>query len=165
VTGDDAGAEPIVDLVIEEPRWETISLSVLADRAARAVLLELERPPERHALALLAADDARLAGLNRDFRGRETPTNILSWPAFAGDIPAGGDEPVFLGDLALAYETCAAEAKAAGIPLADHAAHLVVHGVLHLLGLDHAEDADAEAMEALEAKILATMGVANPYGP
>ena len=74
-----------------------------------------------------------------------------------------GEGPLFLGDLALGFETCAREAEAAGIPLADHAAHLVVHGVLHLLGHDHASDAEAEAMEALETKVLASMGIANPY--
>jgi probable rRNA maturation factor len=158
-------AEPLVDLVVEEPRWEAIGIDHIADRAARAALAATGREPDRHALSLLAADDARLADLNRDFRGKAAPTNVLSWPAFAGAVPMDADEPVFLGDVALAFETCAAEAEAAGIPLADHAAHLVVHGVLHLLGLDHAEDAEAEAMEALEAKILATMGVANPYGP
>ena len=95
-------------------------------------------------------------------------TNVLSWPAFAGGAPEEppglpGEGPLFLGDLALAYETCLREAEAAGVPLADHVAHLVVHGVLHLLGHDHADDAEAEAMEDLETKVLASLGVANPY--
>ena len=87
---------------------------------------------------------------------------MLSWPAFDGAVPAPGGEPLFLGDLALGYETCAREAGAAGIALADHAAHLVVHGVLHLLGHDHADDAEAEAMEALETNVLASMGMREP---
>jgi probable rRNA maturation factor len=105
--------------------------------------------------------------LNGQFRGKAQPTNVLSWPTFYSDMPEPpgnpGEGPLFIGDLALGYETCAAEAAAAGIPLADHAAHLVVHGVLHLLGHDHDDDAKAETMENLETKVLASMGVANPY--
>jgi probable rRNA maturation factor len=104
-----------------------------------------------------------MAGLNADFRGKPQPTNVLSWPDFDGPVPAPGTAPLFLGNLALAYETCAREADEAAIPLADHAAHLVVHGVLHLLGYDHEEDAEAEAMEEIETKVLASMGIANPY--
>jgi probable rRNA maturation factor len=156
---------PVVDLVTEEPRWEIAGLAEVAERAARAALAAAGREPERHELSLLACDDARIAALNGTFRGRAAATNVLSWPAFAGAVPAAeGPDALFLGDVALAYETCAAEAAAADVTLADHAAHLVVHGVLHLLGHDHAAEDQAEAMEALEAKILATMGVANPYG-
>jgi probable rRNA maturation factor len=157
----------LVEPVVEDPRWEAAGIAELAERAARAALAAVGRDPDQHEVGLLLCDDARMAALNQQFRGRAAPTNVLSWPAFPGEVPvpAGdvGEGPTFVGDIALGYETCASEAAAAGIPLADHAAHLVVHGVLHLFGHDHAEDAEAEAMEALETKILASMGIANPY--
>lgn len=156
-----------IEPVIEDPRWEVAGVPAVAERAARAVLAAVGRDPGQHEIGLLLADDARMAGLNAQFRGKEKPTNVLSWPAFEGEVPTTpgepGEGPLFLGDIALGYETCLREAEEAGIPLADHAAHLVVHGVLHLLGLDHEQDEEAEAMEALETKVLASMGIANPY--
>jgi probable rRNA maturation factor len=153
---------PIVEVVLEDERWTELEIDALAERAARAALLGAGVAPERCEISLLAADDARVAALNAAFRGKAEATNVLSWPAGAG----GGDdgERAFLGDVALAWETCMREADAAGVPRPDHVAHLVVHGVLHLLGHDHEGDAEAEAMEATEAKILASLGVADPYG-
>jgi len=154
----------LVDPVIEDPRWEAAAVPAAAERAGRAVLQAAGRDPGLHEVALLLGDDGRIAALNAQFRGRAQPTNVLSWPAFAGPVPdPEQEEPLFLGDLALGYETCAREAEAAGIGLADHAAHLVVHGILHLLGHDHAEDIEAEAMEAIESRVLAGLGIANPY--
>ncbi len=153
----------LVDLVEEDPRWAEQDLEAIAERSARAALLAVGLDPDRHEISLLACDDARIARLNADFRGLDKPTNVLSWPAFDGAVPAPEDEPLFIGDLALAYETCWREAEAASIPLRDHAAHLVVHGVLHLLGYDHEMEAEADAMEEIETKILATMGIADPY--
>lgn len=156
----------LVDLVIEEPRWEAAGLGPLAESAARAALSAAGRDPARHEVSLLGCDDARIAVLNADFRGKPKPTNILSWPAFEDEIPdpdPGDPEPVFLGDLAIAFETCAREAEEAGVPLADHARHLVVHGILHLLGYDHEMEDEADAMESFETKILASLGVPDPY--
>lgn len=107
------------------------------------------------AVALLLADDAALQRLNARFRGKEAATNVLSFPSSA----AG-----FLGDIALAYETCAREAEEKHLSFGDHVAHLIVHGLLHLVGHDHQTDADAEAMERLEIDILDALGVSNPYG-
>jgi probable rRNA maturation factor len=156
-----------VEPVVEDPRWEEAGIPSVAERAARAALAEAGRDPDQHEVGLLLCDDAKMAELNAGFRGKAAPTNVLSWPAFSGEVPVPpgepGEGPLFLGDIALGFETCLGEARAAGIPLADHAAHLMVHGVLHLLGHDHAEDAEAEAMEAIETKVLASMGVANPY--
>lgn len=156
-----AEAASPVDAVIEDARWEALGLPALAGRAAAAALAAAGLDPAAEEIALLAADDARIAELNAAWRGKEGPTNVLSWPA--AEAPAAPGEPRFLGDLALAWETCAAEAAAAGISPADHVTHLVVHGVLHLLGHDHEDDAEAEAMEALERKVLASLGVADPY--
>lgn len=163
-----------VDLIIEEARWEALDLAALAEAAVAATLRHLGHAPDDFELALLACDDARIATLNAEFRGKARPTNVLSWPAQdlaaaqAGGAPATPPAPdafgpAELGDMALAYETCAAEADAAGKPLADHVTHLVVHGTLHLLGYDHVRDADATFMERLEVEILGTLGLSNPY--
>lgn len=163
----DPAAGPPVEVMIEDERWEAVGLEALADEAVRAVLTAVGRDPECHEISLLACDDARIAELNAAFRGKAVATNVLSWPSFSGVVPepesGGTGEALFLGDLALAYETCAAEAAAGGRPFEAHLRHLVVHGVLHLLGHDHESDAEAEEMEALEAKILARMGVPDPY--
>lgn len=164
----------LVDCVITDRRWSDIDLPALAERAARAVLNAHALSPEAFEIALLACDDARIAELNATFRSRAMPTNVLSWPASAPrKLPDGAPpalpepgapgDPAALGDLALAWETCAREAREAGLSLGDHATHLVVHGVLHLLGFDHMRDADAALMEAIEIRLLALLGVANPY--
>ena len=88
---------------------------------------------------------------------------MLSWPDFDGPVPEPAGARLFLGDIAIAYDTCRRVAEAGGIPFADHVSHLVVHGVLHLLGHDHEDDAEAEEMEAEEREILAALGVADPY--
>lgn len=110
-------------------------------------------------VSLCLADDAALRVLNLSWRGIDKPTNVLSFPAAAGR-PGG---LTTLGDIALAYETLAREAEGLDVPLADHYRHLLVHGFLHLIGYDHETDADAERMEALETRILARLGVADPY--
>jgi probable rRNA maturation factor len=156
-----ADASSPVEAVVEEPRWEALDLPALANRAAIATLAAAGLDPAACEIGVLAADDARIATLNAAWRGKAGPTNVLSWPSAEG--PAAPGEARFLGDLALAYETCAAEAVAASVAPADHVTHLVVHGVLHLLGHDHEDDAEAEAMKALERKVLASLGVADPY--
>jgi probable rRNA maturation factor len=154
----------LVDAVVEDARWQAAGIEAIAEAAARAALEAVGRAPERHEVSLLACDDARIAALNASFRGKSGPTNVLSWPAFAGSVPAPGPrEPLFLGDLALAFETCAREAEEKRVSLGDHAAHLVVHGLLHLLGHDHVNAAEAAEMEKIEAKILASLGIADPY--
>ncbi|QCO56580.1 rRNA maturation RNase YbeY [Pseudorhodobacter turbinis] len=166
--------EPLVDTLIEDPRWEGFGLAALATRACDAALRELGVPVQGFTLCLMGCDDAHIATLNADFRGKPTPTNVLSWPSeeraaeYAGEVPdlpdAGpADNPENLGDIAIAWETCMAEAEAATKPMADHVTHLVIHGLLHLLGYDHIDDIDATLMETTEARILETLGLANPY--
>jgi probable rRNA maturation factor len=162
--------EPLVDVVIEEERWEALGLEGLALRAFEAVFDEVGLPHE----GFTACHDAAIRALNGGFRGKDAPTNVLSWPseergaAVAGarpEAPEAGsaDEPEALGDIAMAYETCEAEAKAAGKPMADHVTHLVMHGLLHLLGYDHIRDEDAALMEATEVRALARLGLSDPY--
>lgn len=118
-------------------------------------------------IAIRLTDDAEVHALNRDFRGKDRPTNVLSFPQVQADLletlANSDDGEILLGDIVLARETCAREAAEKGIALADHATHLIVHGTLHLVGYDHMDDAAAAAMEALEVKALASLGIANPY--
>jgi probable rRNA maturation factor len=111
-------------------------------------------------LSIVLADNATVQELNARWRGKDAPTNVL---AFASDEKPVAGQPVLLGDVVLAYETVAAEAKQQGKALADHFQHLVIHGVLHLLGYDHVVAAPARRMETLEKRILASLGIADPY--
>lgn len=116
-------------------------------------------------IGIALAGDADIRPLNRRWRGKDTATNVLSFPAHDGSqprqMPSG--EPEFLGDVMLAFEICAREADEAGVSLSDHLSHLIVHGVLHLLGYDHEMQEDAERMERLETEILARAGIPDPY--
>jgi probable rRNA maturation factor len=164
----------LVETVIEDPRWQAFGLTPLAERAAQAALAGAGLPVQGFQIGLMGCDDTRIATLNADFRGKPTPTNVLSWPSeerapdYAGDapdlpLPGDLDDPESLGDIAIAYDTCAREAADQDKPLTDHVTHLIVHGVLHLLGYDHMTDEDAAVMEALEVRILATLGISDPY--
>lgn len=158
-----------VDVVIEDERWEAARLETLAGRAVEAVLTHLGLDPDVWEVVVLGGNDARIAALNSDFRGKPRPTNVLSWPsaergaASAGAAPTPPTGDPGLGDIALAWETCRSEAEAGGKPLSDHVVHLIVHGTLHLLGYDHERDGDGDLMEAAEIAILARLGVPNPY--
>ncbi len=168
------GMEDFVDVVIEDDRWVAVGLQDLAQRAALATFDELGLPVAGFTLCVMGCDDARIAALNADFRGKPSPTNVLSWPSeergarVAGQLPAvpqAGDldDPDHLGDIALAFDTCHAEAKAGNKPLTDHITHLIVHGILHILGFDHIREPDGDLMEAVEARVMARLGLPNPY--
>lgn len=158
-----------LEIAIEAAWPSTCDWADLAERAAEAaaaVAPELANP--RLSASLLFADDAEVQTLNRQWRAKDKPTNVLSFPMLArGDLLAlaADGAPELLGDIALALETCAREAAEKGLSLADHAAHLIVHGLLHLAGHDHeTSPQEAAAMEALEIKALALLGIADPYG-
>ena len=166
--------EPLVDTVIEDARWEGVDLPALANRAALATFAELGLPEQGFALCVMGCDDARIAALNGEFRSKGKPTNVLSFPAWnraadapglMPDLPEAGDagDPEELGDIAISYDTCAREAVEQGKTMPDHVTHLLVHGILHLLGYDHIVDADATVMETTETRILAGLGVNDPY--
>lgn len=163
----------LVEALIEDARWKELSLSTLAEVAARNTLVHLQLNPDDFMISLLGCDDGRILALNDDFREKPSATNVLSWPSQdrvasrPGEAPApphvGPMPPEELGDIAIAYETCLSEANDAGKPISAHVTHLIVHATLHLLGYDHISDADAALMERLEVEILASMGQANPY--
>ena len=166
--------EPLVDCVIEDARWADLGLEALALRAVTAAMTALGLPLDQYTLCVMGCNDARITTLNAQFRGKPTPTNVLSWPAedlspdAPGEepyLPGEGDpkDPLTLGDIALSYETCAREATESDKPMGDHVTHLVLHGLLHCLGYDHIQDADASQMEALEVQILASLGLPDPY--
>ena len=144
--------------------WEATAR--IAMRLAHNVAPELANPCL--CVSVVFGSDADVRGLNLQWRGKDKPTNVLSFPMLERDallaIAAGGP-PVLLGDIALAFETCQQEASAKGIFLFDHTTHLLVHGLLHLAGYDHeTSPQDARAMERLEIKALALLGIADPYG-
>ncbi|MEO1537204.1 MAG: rRNA maturation RNase YbeY [Pseudomonadota bacterium] len=157
------------DVLIEDGRWNEAGLDALAPRAVAATLRHLRLDPEMWEVTVLGCDDARIATLNADFRGKPRPTNVLSWPSeergafeagYDPDSPTGDPE---LGDIALAFETCQREAAEQRKQASQHILHLIVHGVLHLLGYDHERDGDGDLMESHEIAILAELGVPDPY--
>lgn len=155
---------PAISLLIEESRWrEDASILRLIRRAVRSTLTScspadpLPRTGSGKSVTILLSSNAKLRALNGSFRGKDKPTNVLSF-ASAGD-------PGSLGDIAMAFGVVKSEARAQKKNIAEHAAHLAMHGVLHLLGYDHEKSNDARRMEALEIELLATLGIADPYRP
>jgi probable rRNA maturation factor len=145
----------MIEVVVAAAAWrKACPRAVSLARAAAAATLAHEGRVGN--LAILLADEERLRALNAEFRGKDAPTNVLS---FAPPAPTQGH----LGDIALAYGVCAREAAEQGKSLADHLQHLTAHGVLHLMGYDHAGEVEAEAMEGKERAILAALGIADPY--
>jgi probable rRNA maturation factor len=164
-----------VDTLVEGNEWPDMDEGALATLAARAAEAAIRATAQGHLLGAAVtceisvkfSTDREVRKLNAQFRGQDKPTNVLSFPAVQKDLLASlsntDDGEALLGDLILAGKTCAREAAEKAIPLADHAAHLVVHGTLHLLGYDHQNDAEAADMERLETDILAQMKIADPY--
>lgn len=167
ITEDDDDADSIevavtdnvtVTIIIEDPSWHdflnktenTNLVHVMRQAFMRADILS---PPVE--CTVMLTDDARMAELNRQFRQKDTSTNVLSFPDQQDDH--------YLGDIAIGYDIMVAEAEATQMPLADHFFHLLVHGILHLIGFDHLDDAEANIMETEEKQILATIGIADPY--
>jgi probable rRNA maturation factor len=158
---DDTGAVEVSTLC---PAWrgDRADAAALADAAARSALKSCGAP-HASVVDITLADDAAQQALNRQYRGVDSPTNVLAFPAADLGAPLPKGAPLLLGDVVLAYETVRREADEQQKPFADHLRHLVVHGVLHLLGFDHVDSAQAAAMEAHEIAILAELGVPNPY--
>jgi len=152
-----ARAKLKIDVLVDSDLWQepgkarSLVRRAVAQAAATASTTGTE-------LAIVLTDDSAIRQLNRLWRGIDTATNVLSFPS-----KQTADEPVHLGDIVLAHQTIAREARAEGKPFAHHLAHLVVHGFLHLIGYDHDKDADAESMEQTERKILRRLNIPDPY--
>jgi probable rRNA maturation factor len=150
-----------IDLMLEAGSWpDEARLVLLVDRAVVAAFAETGTTGHSE-LSVVFSDDAHIRTLNADWRGKDKPTNVLSFPAFP--LAKGGPLPPMLGDIVLAAETVAREAALEDKPLENHITHLVVHGLLHLLGYDHETDAEAEEMEAIERAALARLAIPDPY--
>ena len=153
--------------------WPDHDWDALATRATAAALIrtphaELATGPATVEISVRLTDDAEVRTLNAQYRHKDKPTNVLSFPMVQPDLldtvgQNSDDGEVLLGDIVLAFETCAREAAEKGIDIADHATHLIVHGTLHLLGYDHSEEGEAAAMEAIEVDALTSLGIADPY--
>jgi probable rRNA maturation factor len=143
--------KPRVEILVDDPKWRKAGFADRIDEAAQLALASAKRTG---AVTILLTKDAHLRALNAQFRGKNKPTNVLAFPA---------QTPGYLGDIAIAYGVAAAEAKREKKRLIDHAAHLTIHGTLHLLGYDHETAREAKVMETLETRLLAQLGIADPY--
>ncbi len=154
----------VIDIRCDAPEWMAAAPNVetVARRAARAAWSTGARGDADAEISIALVGDAAMRRLNNEWRGKDQPTNVLAFPAGDGGAPGC---PLLLGDVVLALETASREAAGLRRPLDDHVSHLVVHGVLHLLGYDHGAAAAAAAMETLETGILAELGIADPYAP
>jgi probable rRNA maturation factor len=151
-----------VEVRIEDARWRRVPRVAARTRRAVGAALAGARPRlEASETSVVLTGDAAIAKLNAQWRNKRGPTDVLSFPA--ADHRRRRGAPPLLGDVVVAYGVAARDARAMGRPLGDHLAHLVVHGTLHLLGYDHETDSEAERMEALERRILGTLGLPDPY--
>lgn len=160
--GQPAGSLNLI-VEVEAGDWPASDeLQALARRAVDACFSKLDvSPPRQCELGLTFTDDAHIAALNAEWRSKQGPTNVLSFPVV--EMRPGDALPPMLGDIAIAFETVSREAQEQGKPFIDHLTHLIVHGLLHLLGYDHIEDDEAEAMESLERRILRHLAIPDPY--
>jgi probable rRNA maturation factor len=160
-SGLSVAAAPTIDIVVQSPLWASEPKAETILRRAIALAAE-GRTSAQDEVAVILTDDAAIRKLNREWRGFDKPTNVLSFPTQdrRAGAPAG---PALLGDIVISYETTAREALAQSKPFSHHLAHLAVHGFLHLLGYDHDSDTAAWEMEHLEARILAALDVPDPY--
>jgi probable rRNA maturation factor len=157
---DNDSSSHLIEVTVEAEAWHTaVTDPEQLCRRVIAAVLAREGVGAGAEVSVLLADDARLRALNRAWRGKDAPTNVLSFPA--GSDPR---MPALLGDIAVGFQTVRREAQAEGKALGDHLGHLLVHGTLHLLGYDHEEDRAADEMEAREVELLAGLGIADPYG-
>lgn len=156
---------PATEVLVTAECWASeSSAETIIHRAIEAAASMVDADTAEAEVAVMLTDDAGIRTLNKNWRGIDKPTNVLSFPALQPErAPTGGDAPRMLGDIAIAYETTRNEAHTEHKPFEHHLSHLAVHGFLHLIGYDHETDDDAEVMEGLERDILAQLGIPDPY--
>ena len=159
-----------VDVVIEDARWKTLELKQIANQAFFETLFLLDLHHKSYACCILACDNRQIKHLNNKFRGKNCPTNVLSFPASLENYetkntltPGEANNFHELGDIAIAFDICKKEATKSKVKFEHHVYHLIVHSVLHLLGFDHEEEENATKMEKIEVQVLAKLGISNPY--
>ena len=159
-----------VDVVIEDARWESLDLRQIANQAFFETLLSLNLNHKNFSCCVLACDNKKIKQLNNKFRGKNCPTNVLSFPASLENYevkstltPTEANNPHELGDIAIAFEICKKEANISKVKFEHHVCHLITHSVLHLLGFDHEEEENATKMEKIEVQVLAKLGISDPY--
>jgi len=158
-----------IDVATLAGAWDSTGLALddIINNAVPAAIMAADAPDalagREIEVSVVLTDDPAVRTLNREYRGKDKPTNVLSFAALDGDDPLPPSGPVHIGDIILALETLQREAEELGKPLQDHFTHLLIHGTLHLLGYDHENDADANVMESLEISILSAFGIENPY--
>jgi probable rRNA maturation factor len=157
-----------LDVIVDVPAWLDAlpTVEAICRRSATAAFHAAKKAEAEAEASIVLSNDARIKSLNAAWRGKDEATNVLAFPAT--DVPQAGaagrsQPPLIIGDVIIAFETAVAEARVEGKDLADHLSHLVVHGMLHLLGYDHETDDEADEMESLEVAVLASVGVADPY--
>ena len=160
-----SSALPLTEILVVADCWRAEpEAGATIDRAIAAAAEFITSEAGESELAVMLTDDAGIQTLNRNWRGIDKPTNVLSFPALQPRGPRHPDDaPRMLGDIAIAYETVRREADEEQKPFGDHLSHLAVHGFLHLIGHDHEKDQEAETMEALEREILSQLGIPDPY--
>ena len=159
-----------VDVVIEDARWKTLELKQIANQAFFETLFLLDLHHKSFACCILACDNKQIKQLNNKFRGKNCPTNVLSFPASLENYetkntltPGEANNFHELGDIAIAFDICKKEATKSKVKFEHHVYHLIIHSVLHLLGFDHEEEENATKMEKIEVQVLAKLGISNPY--
>ena len=162
----------MIETIVSANQWPAFDWESLATRAVSTTIAttphgDLATIAATIEISIRLTSDAEVQTLNRQYRGQDRPTNVLSFPMVQPDlidtVANTDDGEVLLGDIVLAHETCAREAVDRGVSTKDHATHLIVHGVLHLLGYDHMTDSEAETMEAIERDVMASLGLHDPY--
>ncbi|HEX7884075.1 MAG TPA: rRNA maturation RNase YbeY [Afipia sp.] len=155
---------PATEVLVTADCWTSeTGAETIIHRAIEAAAAMVDADTGDAELAVMLTDDAGIRTLNKNWRGIDKPTNVLSFPALQPERVPDGDAPRMLGDIAIAYETTRSEADTEHKPFDHHLSHLAVHGFLHLVGYDHENDDDAEIMEGLERDILAQLGIPDPY--
>ena len=159
-----------IDVVIEDARWKILDLKQIANQAFFETLFLLDLHHKSFSCCVLACDNKQIRQLNNKFRGKNFPTNVLSFPASvenyevkSNSTPTEANNPHELGDIAIAFEICEKEATESKVKFEHHVYHLIIHSVLHLLGFDHEEEENAAKMEKIEVQVLAKLGISDPY--